>query len=107
GNRRAFSGIAGNLMNQLQFCTRLNVEKKNARIQRIADLVRSLSHTCKNDLRRRPARAQHTKQFAAGNDVETGSPLGKPTQNIDVGVCFDRITDQMRYGLESFVENAD
>ena len=55
----------------------------------------------------RASGAQHPKQFAAGNDVESGSPFRKTAKKIDVRVGLYGVTNQVRDGLKRLIEYAD
>ena len=107
GNAGAHAGVASDVVNQLQFGTRLDVEKQDTGVQRIANFFGSFADAGEDHFVGRTAGFEDAKQFAAGNDVESGTPLDKPPQKIHVGVGLDGVRDQMRYGSESFIEHTD
>src|SRR5436309_14173611 len=107
GNPRFLSCGARNTVNQFQLCTGLHIEEENIGVKRISNFVRGLADTRKDYFFGRTARAQDSEQFTAGDNVESCSPLGKSPKDIDVRIGFDGVTDQVRYGLESVVEDAN
>src|SRR5207253_10640915 len=107
GNAGAHAGVLGDVVNQLQLGTRFDVEKENPGIESVADFLWSFADAGEDDFVRRTAGFQDAKQFAAGNDVESGAPLRKSPQKVYVRIRFDGVTNQVRYGSESFVEHAD
>src|SRR5262249_6739264 len=95
GNGRQLSGIRSDFVNQFQLWTGLDVEEKNALVQRITNFVWRFSNTREYDLSCRSTCPQYAKQFTTGNDVEARPPLGKPAQDVDIRVRLDGVTDYM------------
>ena len=78
---------------QLRFT--LDVEAVNALLQRILDFLARFADARECALGGIAARREHTKQFAAGNDVETGARTSEQLQDRAIRVRFDRITNQV------------
>src|SRR2546422_11111985 len=107
GNPRFLSRVARNTVNQLQLRTGLHIEEENIGVKRISNFTGRFADTRKDYFFGRTARAQDSEQFTARDNVETCSPLGESPKDIDVRIGFDGVTNQVRYGSESLIEDAN
>ena len=107
GDPGFLSCVARNGVNQFQLCTGLYIEEENIGVERISNFISRFADTRKDYFFRRTARTQDSEQFTARDNVETCSPLGKSSKDIDVRIGFDGVTNQVRYGSESIIEDAN
>src|SRR5262245_58930251 len=99
--------LTRDVVDQLELGTRLDVEEQNISIKRITDLVCCFTDPGKNDFVCGVTRAEDAKQFTAGDNVEARSPFCKPAKKVDVRICLDGVTDQVRDRFKVVIENAD
>ena len=88
-----------------QFRFALDIEAVDALLQRVLDFLARLADSCERALGWIAAGREHTKQFAAGNDVETSARVSEQLQNRAIRVCFDCITDQVIERLKRSIES--
>src|SRR5207247_11477668 len=84
GDPGFLSCVARNGVNQFQLCTGLYIEEENIGVERISNFISRFADTRKDYFFRRTARTQDSKQFTARDNVDTMSPIGKYTHNINL-----------------------
>src|SRR5207245_620324 len=104
GDPGFLSCVPRNTVNQFQLWFGQYREQGSIGVARLSNFIRRFADTLKNYFLGRPARTQDSEQFTARDNVETCSPLGKSSKDIDVRRRFDGVTNQVRYGSESLVE---
>ena len=84
----------------------LDVETADAHIERGRHLVGGFAYAGEHHVLCAATGPQHACQFAAGNNVESGTAGGQQPQQGEVGVGLDGVADPMRDAREGLVQPA-
>ncbi len=107
-DRRPLAALAGHFIQALQFRDRLDIEAEDAGFQRQLHFRSRLADAREDDFLRVGTGGQHALQFAAGDDVETGTEAGEQVEDGEVGVGLDGVADQRavagRMGVQYVLE---
>ena len=88
-----------------QFSFTLDVEAVNALLQRVLDFVARFAHAGERAFGRIAACREHTKELAAGNDVEACARTYEQFQDRAIRVRLDRIANEVIQRRERGVES--
>ena len=94
------------MIDVLEFGFALDIETVHALLERIFDFRARLSHARKSALGRIASRLNDAKQFAAGDNIESGTNLGQSAQDRAIGIGFDGVTNQVIERAERSIEPA-
>jgi hypothetical protein len=106
-NSRALSRLTRGVRYQSRFGGGLHIEKEDVGVERIANFFNCLSRPVKDHLIAGTSGTKNSKEFSTGNDFKARPPAGKTTDDTQIGVRFDGITDQMGDMLKRIAEEAD
>ncbi len=93
---RPLAHRARHLLEPLEFFRRFEVEAQDVGSERGAHFIRAFAHPGEDDLAGVTARGEYARQFATGDDVETGSGARQQVQNGKIGIGLHRIADERR-----------
>ena len=94
-----------NLGHGAQLVLGLHVERVDAFIQRVGDLLARLADTGKHDALRRNARCPGAPQLAFRNHIHAGAQGTEGAQHRQIGIGFDGEADQRVAALEGIGEH--
>ena len=103
-NGRDFFQPRRDLVDALQFRFALDVEGINIFLQREFNLRPGFAHAGEDALTRVAARRDDPLQFAAADDVETGTKIGQRAQHGEVRVRLHREADEMVERRECLIQ---
>ena len=95
--QRPHRGLArqcGHPVNVLDLCFALDIERRDSRVQCLADFVIGFSDAGVNDFRRIAAGLKCAEEFSAAGDVKAASFLGEQLADIEVAAAFDGIANR-------------